>query len=103
MQTFALKTPHTSTVQSRGRVVKGVVRVAAWAVELQATPRRTLHRLSGAVTDGPLWQQARVVVVDEVAEDAAIRERHGEVLHLHRHTKRFIKEALVRNCMIVIA
>lgn len=29
-----------------------------------------------------------MVVVDKVAQDAAIRERHGEVLHLHTHTGR---------------
>lgn len=28
-----------------------------------------------------------MVVVDKVAQDAAIRERHGEVLHLHTHTQ----------------
>lgn len=73
----------TRTGEARRRRVKGAVGVAGRAVELQATPLRALHRLGGAVTDGPLGQETRVVVVDEVAEDAAIRERHGEVFHLH--------------------
>jgi len=80
----------TRTVQARRRGLKGVVGVAGGAVELQATPRRALDGLRGAVTDGPLWQEIRVVVVDKVAEDAAIRERHGEVFHLHRQTRHFI-------------
>lgn len=72
----------TSTIQACWQSVKGVVRVAGWAVELQAAPRWALDSLSGAMTDSLLWQETGVVVVDKVAEDTAIREGHGEVLHL---------------------
>ena len=34
------------------------------------------------MTDSLLWQETRVVVVDKVAQDTAIREGHSEVLHL---------------------
>lgn len=72
----------TCTILACRREVKGIVRVAGRAVELQATPRWALDSLSGAVTDGLLWQQTRVVMVDEVAKDAAVWECHSEVLHL---------------------
>lgn len=73
-----------STIQTCWEGVKGVVRVAGWAVELQAAPRWALNSLSSAETDSRAWQEAGVVVVDKVAEDATIRERHGKVLYLHR-------------------
>lgn len=78
-----------STIQACWEGVKGAVRVTGWAVELQAAPRRALNSLSSAVTDSLVWQETGVVVVDKVAEDAAIRERHSEVLHLHRETTHF--------------
>lgn len=40
------------------------------------------------MTDSLLWQETRVVVVDKVAEDTAIREGHGEVLHLQTDNTR---------------
>lgn len=76
-----------STPWVRREGVKGRVGVAGWAVELETAPLWALHRLSGAVTDSLVWQQSRVIVVDKVAEDASIRERHSEVLHLNTHTQ----------------
>lgn len=80
----------THTVQACRQAVEGAVRVAGWAVELQAAPRWALDSLSGAVTDSLLRQETGVVVVDEVAEDATVWERHGEVLHLNPQTTDFI-------------
>lgn len=74
--------PCWHTIQAWGHRVKGAVRVAGWAAELQASPQGALHGLRGAVTDSLLGQETRVVVVDEVAEDAAVGERHSKVLHL---------------------
>lgn len=76
------------TVWACGQGVKGAVGVAGWAAELQSASWWALDSLSGAVTDRRFWQETRVVVVDKVAQDAAIRERHGEVLHLHTQAER---------------
>lgn len=74
-----------STTQACCDGVKGVFRVAGWAVKLHAAPRWTLNSLRGAVTDRPLWQETGVVVGNKVTKDTTIREGHSEVLHLHTH------------------
>ena len=52
--------------------VEGAVRVAVGAVQLNTAQRGTVHSLCGAVANGLLLQDFRVIVVNQVTEYPAI-------------------------------
>lgn len=65
----------------QGQVQAAVVRLGG-GVEDHGARLRALHGLRGALANGAQRHTAGVIVVDQVAQHAAVGEGHREVLHL---------------------